>query len=30
MHSLLQYAGSPEFAPEHELEPRLLEKILPE
>ncbi len=30
MHSLLQYAGSADFAPKHELEPGLLEKLLPE
>jgi hypothetical protein len=30
MHSLLAYVGSADFAPKHELEPGLLEKLLPE
>ena len=30
MRSLLQYAGSADFAPKHALEPGLLEKLLPE
>jgi hypothetical protein len=30
MHSLLQYVGSADFAPKHDLQPGLLEKLLPE